>query len=168
MLPGSNYNDFDSRSGKKQFQGQKQRTDIFGNNKVVKSKYGQREIVQIFRNALINNELDSLDLLLMIEMIEHTFSKKSLVDFEDFKNIIRQFDIRINDEYIQGIVDMFLQDKRSVVDFIKSVGGKRNTKRDMVLMKLWARLDYNMKGYSFYYNIINLFKAAHQIRISKY
>ena len=112
-----------------------------------------------FRNNLMNNFTDSLDLFLFLESLLTNYSTKQAIDGHSLLEILNQFGVDYSPDKCQAIAEHFLHNDAGFSEFINLVRGNLTNRKQNMLIKFWNRLDFGGKGFTYYNYIITSFKA---------
>lgn len=133
--------------------------DIFNRAHVLESNEGVSLLVSRLRSQLKASKLRSYELIFIANSLVQTFQLRGAVSGEDLSQLLQTVMVNWNLENCSSISRRFLGSAQGIVELVHLLKGKISNRKQTMEMKLWQRMDFHARAFSYYGNLLNLFKA---------
>ena len=144
---------------RRQYKSAHRNHDIFNRKHELDSKEGTSLLVSRLRSILKASNLRSYDLLFLGNALIKNFSITKSVSGEDFSKLLSAVMVNWDMQNCESISRGFLQSLSGIVRLLDGLKGRTSSRRNTIEMKLWVRLDFHSRGFSYYGNLLNQFNG---------
>jgi hypothetical protein len=144
---------------RRQYKSAHRNHDIFNRKSELESQEGVNLLVDRLRGILKASNLRTYDLLFIANALIKSFVIGKSVSAEEFQKILSAVMVNLDIKNCQKISRGFLQSIEGVSKLLDKLKGKTSSRRKTIEMKLWIRLDFHSRRFSYYGNLLSLFNA---------
>ena len=152
--------DVDSRSHRRrQYKSAQKNHDIFNRGHALESEEGVKLLVSRLRGVLKAFRLRAYDLIYLANALIKSYLIGGSVSGKELSEILGAVSVRWDLDKCDSVAKHFLSTKRGIIELLDLLKGRFSGRKQTMEMKLWSRLDFHSKGFTYYGNLLSLFKA---------
>ena len=143
---------------RRQYKSAQKNHDIFNRGHVLESEEGIKLLVSRLRGVLKAFNLRAYDLIYIANALIKSYLVNLSISGKEFAQILGAVSVRWDMDKCDSVAQHFLSSKQGIVKLLDLLKGRFSGRKQTMEMKLWNRLDFHSKGFSYYGNLLSLFK----------